>query len=212
MSESRPVPSLPTARSATALAPGATPTVPTSLGSAATIPADADGDGVPDSRDTCRTTAAGTANGCPPGQPTTLKAPSPAPEPVTPVVTVAPTDPDHDGRAGAADACPTVAARTANGCPLPALRSFRVTVARHSRRATARITASGAATVALRIQRRRCHGGRCGWQSVAARTQSGAAGRARLSRQLRRGRYRATVRLRSAAGAAPRSARAFRVR
>jgi hypothetical protein len=64
--------------------------------------------------------------------------------------------------------------------------------------------------VALRIDRRRCRDGRCGWHAVAARAEAGAA--ARLSRRLPAGRYRATVQLQSAAGTAPTQARAFRVR
>jgi thermitase len=136
-----------------------------------------------------------------------------APAPVAAAAPIAvPADPDADGRAGAADACPAVRAATLDGCPLPAVVSFRVSVPRHSRRATATVRADRAATVALRIERRRCARSRCRWQRVAARTVASRSGRASISRRLARGRYRATAALRSRAGAARPRRRAFHVR
>jgi hypothetical protein len=57
---------------------------------------DRDGDGKPDTTDTCPDVAAATADGCP-----------------------APTDVDGDGVPDTSDACPMVAAATADGCPIP---------------------------------------------------------------------------------------------
>ena len=93
--------------------------------------------------------------------------------------------------------------------PIPAVVSFRVQ--RHGRRATASARADRAATLSLRIERRRCSGTHCAWHTVAAHTVKGRT-RASLSRRLAGGRYRAMVAVRSTAGAARPRQRAFTVR
>ena len=203
------------------------------LAQAGPIPADADEDGVPDARDStprgadadgdgvgrlddaCPAVAARTANGCPaPAAPTTPTRTSPTRAPTTvaaPAAPAAPADPDGDGRTGSADACPAEHATTPNGCPVPKVRTLRVSVAHRTRRTTARAQADRAATVTLGIERRRCAHGRCRWTRVASRT-AGNRSRATLTRRLARGRYRAVVMLRSAAGTSRPKRHAFRVR
>src|SRR5206468_55753 len=76
--------------------------------------------------------APGTANGCPATPtptPAPIVTPTPTPTPTpsaTPIPTATPTpkpipvaDRDGDGRSDPLDACPTVFARTSDGCPLP---------------------------------------------------------------------------------------------
>jgi hypothetical protein len=122
-------------------------------------------------------------------------------------------DLDGDGRPDDADACPTEAAATLDGCPLPRVRSLRVRLARHHR-VSARVRTDRAATIAVRIDRRSCrahhHHRRCRYRRVAARTASGR--RATLARRLSPGRYRVTVLLTSAAGRGATVHRALRVR
>ena len=60
---------------------------------------------------------------------------------------------------------------------------------------------AGDASLSLGIERRRCSGTRCAWHTVAAHTVKGRM-RASLTRRLAGGRYRATVAVRSTAGAA----------
>jgi thermitase len=129
--------------------------------------------------------------------------PDPPAQPVAPSVP-APDPPDVPTPAVAAAAtAPFVHAAA------PAVVSF--SVRRHGRRATATARASRAATLSLRIERRRCSGARCGWRTVAAHTVKGRT-RASLTKRLSGGRYRATVAVRSAAGAAKPRQRAFTVR
>jgi subtilisin family serine protease len=138
-------------------------------------------------------------------EPEPALAPPPAP-PAPPVVPIVPaTDPPDVPRpaVAAAATAPVVHAT------VPAVVSFRVR--RHGRRATATARANHAATLQLRIERRRCSGARCAWRTVAAHTVKGRTS-ASLSKRLAGGRYRATVALRSAAGAAKPRQRAFTVR
>jgi thermitase len=110
-------------------------------------------------------------------------------------------------------AAPTPAAPVATSpvvhAAIPAVVSFHVQ--RHGRRATASARADRTATLSLRIERRRCSGTRCAWHTVAARTVKGRT-RASLTRRLAGGRYRATVAVRSTAGASKPRQRAFTVR
>ena len=92
---------------------------------------------------------------------------------------------------------------------VPAVLSFRVR--RHGHRATATARANRAATLSLRIERHSCSRTRCAWRAVAAHTVKGRT-RASLTKRLSGGRYRATVAVRSAAGAAKPRQRAFTVR
>jgi subtilisin family serine protease len=151
------------------------------LALAGPIPADADGDGVADP---------------PPAAVAVPPTPAPASAPV----------------AGTPDPPDVVAPVAAAAAPVvPAVVSFRVQVPRHGRRAIATVRADRRATLALRIERRRCSGKRCAWRTVAAHTVAGAT-HASLSKRLVRGRYRAMLGLRSNAGAAKPRQRAFAVR
>ena len=155
------------------------------LALAGPIPADADGDGVADPA------------------PAVVAAPvaPPAAPAAPPVVATTPDPPDV-----AAASAPVIA----TGAAIPTVVSFRVQVPRHGRTATATARASRSATLALRIERRRCAGARCAWRTVAARTVNGRTS-ASLRKRLARGSYRATVALRSSAGAAKPRRRAFAV-
>jgi thermitase len=166
---------------------------------------DTDGDGVPALDDRCPTQAGPAGNhGCP--VPATTPAPTPT---ATPVATSTPVaDTDHDGRLDSADACPTEPALTPTGCPVPALRSLKVS-ARH-RRLSARVRADRFATITVRIERRSCRRHHCRYRRVASKRASGR--RTTLARKLRRGRYRVTVRLSSAAGRGKTVRRTVRVR
>jgi thermitase len=158
------------------------------LALAGPIPADADGDGVAD----------------PPPAPSAPPPPAAAPAPAPLPVAATPDPPDVP--------VPPAVARVAAPAPaVPAVVSFRVNVPRHSRRATATVRADRSATLALRIERRRCSGRHCAWRTVAAHTVK-ARTHASLSKRLARGRYRATLALRSKAGAAKPRQRAFAVR
>jgi subtilisin family serine protease len=139
-------------------------------------------------------------------------APAPTATPTAPAAsTSAPvqaTDTDGDGRADAVDACPTLPAATATGCPVPQLRALRVS-ARH-RTVAATVRADRFAQISVRLERRTCRRHRCAYRRVAAKTA--VARGTTLSRRVGRGRYRVTVRLSSAAGAAAAVRRAIRVR
>jgi subtilisin family serine protease len=132
-------------------------------------------------------------------EPTPTPTPTPAPAPVVPAPD--PPSPPAPAIAAAATAPVTPA--------IPAVVSFRVK--RHGRRATASARADRAATLSLRIERRRCAHARCAWRTVAAHTVKGRRS-ASLSKRLAAGRYRATVAVRSRAGAAQPRRRAFAVR
>lgn len=148
---------------------------------------DRDGDGRLNTADGCPDQAAATATGCPPG-----------------------TDRDGDRRIDSADACPTERAATRNGCPLPALTSLSAKVKR--RTATVRVRADRAATVRVTILRKRCRRGDCRWVRAARRTVVARDGSAKVTlRRLRRGRYRAVVKLSSRAGRGAAAVRRFRI-
>jgi thermitase len=195
------------------------------VASAAHPPAsDGDADGIADANDRCPAVSApGTATGCPPAiadrdgdgvadaadrcptQPGAGGCPAPA----------APADRDGDGRVNALDACPTEAAATVDGCPVPALRSLKVSVVKRKRRATAIVRVDRRATVAFRLERRVCktpRRTRCGWRTVATRAAVSKHDRARFVRRLARGSYRLTVRLSSSAGHTGPRRKAFSVR
>lgn len=129
----------------------------------------------------------------------------------TPVATPSPpSDLDGDGAPDVTDACPTVAAHTVDGCPLPVLVSVHVSVTRH-RRVTVHVRGRYAARVTLRIQRRVCgaHGG-CRLRRVSWSTAVGTS--ARIARRVRAGRYRVTAGLVSPVGHSRSARRSVRVR
>jgi thermitase len=158
------------------------------LARSGTIALDADEDGEPDADDPTPRGAAASVAPAPPAAAPAPPAPAPAARTSAPAPAPAPAD------------------------PLPKLRSLRVAVARRTRRVTASARADRAATLALRIDRRRCTRGHCRWSAVAARTVTSAAGRASLSRRLAGGRYRVTATPRSRAGTGRAQRRGFRVR
>lgn len=84
------------------------------------IPADTDGDGIPDSQDACpNQSAPNTPNGCPPGSnppPNQPVQPQPVPNQPQPL----PQDSDGDGLPDGQDQCPNLAgSESTGGCPLP---------------------------------------------------------------------------------------------
>jgi subtilisin family serine protease len=132
-----------------------------------------------------------------------------------PVVVKPPADSDKDGILDTADACDFEYAKTANGCPLPAVTELSTRVKkRHGKRsATISVRASRAAIVEVTLQRRTCHSGKCRWVRVTRRTTGTAAGQAAVTvRRLKRGRYRAVVVLSSGAGRAAAERHRFTVR
>jgi hypothetical protein len=169
-------------------------------------PSDADGDGIPDLSDGCpRVSAPGTADGC-----------RVAVTPQTPVTVTPTADRDGDGRSDSLDACPTEAAHTADGCPVPGVRSLSVAVAKRTRRATATVRADRPATVAMRIERRTCkvvkHIERCRWTVVASAARVTTGAPVRIVKRLARGSYRVRVTLTGSAGRARPTTKAFTVR
>jgi thermitase len=140
--------------------------------------------------------------------------PTPTPTPTTtpttqPVATPAPpADGDADGIADAADSCPTEAAATATGCPVPTVRTLHLS-ARH-RTLAARVRADRFAQITVRFERRTCRKHHCRYRRVAVKTA--VARGTKLSRRVRRGSYRVTVRVASAAGRAAAVRRSIRVR
>jgi hypothetical protein len=149
--------------------------------------------------DVCPRVKAFTPNGCP----VVVK---PPPKPV---------DSDKDGILDTADACRFEYAKTANGCPLPAVTELSVRVKKRNgkRNATVSLRASRDATAQVTIQRRKCKYGKCRWVRVTRRTTATIAKQARVTaRRLKRGRYRAVVVVSSAAGRAAAETQRFRVR
>jgi thermitase len=170
---------------------------------------DTDGDGVPDGADGCRTIPGpGTADGCP-VQPQLPPVPPTAP---AGNATGSP-DADGDGRSDSLDACPTERAATADGCPLPRLRTLKVTRVKRAHSVRVRVEVDRAAMVRLKLERRTCaaHGKRCRWRTAGSDAKAATSGTASFTRRLARGRYRATVRLSSSAGHAPPATRAFKL-
>ena len=149
--------------------------------------------------DVCPRVKAFTPNGCP-----VVK-----PPPVTPA------DSDKDGILDTSDACRFEYAKTANGCPLPAVTELSVRVKkRHGKRnATVAVRASRDAMAQVTVQRRKCAHGKCRWVRVKRRTTATVAGLAKVTvRRLKRGQYRAVVVVSSAAGRAAAETQRFRVR
>jgi thermitase len=144
--------------------------------------------------------------------PTPTPTPSPTTQPVstpaTPAPPAAPVDGDGDGVVDSSDACPGEPGATATGCPVPKVRTLRVS-ARH-RKLAATVRADRFAQISVRFERRTCRKHRCRYHRVAGKTA--VARRTTLSRRVRRGSYRVTVRLASAAGRAGAVRRTIRVR
>jgi subtilisin family serine protease len=145
--------------------------------------------------DVCPRVKAFTPNGCP----AVVK---PPPKPA---------DSDKDGILDTSDACRFEYAKTANGCPLPAVTALSTRVKKRS--ATISVRASRDAIVQVTIQRRKCQHGKCRWVRVTRRTTATVAAQATVTvRRLKRGKYRAVVVLSSAAGRAAAETHRFRVR
>jgi hypothetical protein len=163
---------------------------------------DDDGDGridAPAGPDVCPRVKAFTPNGCP----VVVKPPA------------KPADTDKDGILDTADACRLEYARTANGCPLPAVTELSARAKkRHGKRsATISVRASRPAIVQITIERRKCSRGKCRWARVTRRATGTVAGKATVTvRRLKRGQYRAVVVVSSAAGRAAAETQRFRVR
>jgi thermitase len=157
---------------------------------------DPDGDSKPEVDDQCPTQYGTGADGCPVVTP-------PPPPPVD-------RDRDDDGVADDVDRCPLEKAATRTGCPVPAFAALSTT--RRKRTVTISVRADRAATVTVTVKRKKC-GTKCRWVRVARRVVESADGRAKVTlRRLRKGSYRATVRLSSEAGTSPARTTGFRVR
>jgi thermitase len=170
--------------------------------------ADADGDGVGAMDDACPAQAGPASNGGCPVSPAPTATTPPPPVSAPPAAPAA--DGDRDGLADNADACPGEPAATATGCPVPRVRTVRLTVARH-RVLAATVRADRFAKISVRLERRTCRKHhRCRYRRVAAKTA--VARSATLSRRVTRGAYRVTVRVSSAAGRATAVRRSIRVR
>jgi subtilisin family serine protease len=156
--------------------------------------ADLDGDGWGALDDQCPD-AYGSVRGCP------------APPPVTPPTTGTPDDADGDGVTGASDACPSIAAATRDGCPLPQVASVSARVKNHS--ATVSVSTSRTATVRMAVERKR---GR-GWVRVSRTTLVTSGNRARVTvRRLRRGAHRVRISVSTSSGSGTPVTKGFRVR
>jgi thermitase len=166
------------------------------MAAAGTVPADANGDGVPDTLQAPVT---------PTPTPTPAPSPIPTPAPVsTPIPTPAPpADRDGDGRPDSSDLCPGEYATTITGCPVPGWRSLKAKLDKRHHRVKVTVATSRAATVTIKLQRRVCNakGKHCKWRTVSSVSKASRGDRAVFtSRKLARGRYRLTVRLASPAG------------
>jgi subtilisin family serine protease len=168
---------------------------------------DTDGDGVPNGQDACPTVPATTYSGCP--APATV-----TPAPGTTLPTADPGDADRDGRADALDLCPNEAAATSTGCPVPGLRSLSVKPSKRKHRATIRISTTRSATVAVKVERRVCNkrGKKCRWRKAYSAAKVSKGNKATFTvRKLAVGRYRVAVKLSSPAGRAKQARKAFKV-
>jgi subtilisin family serine protease len=141
--------------------------------------------------------------------PTPPPSPTPTAPPVSnPVPPVAPADRDGDGVVDTFDSCPGEPAATATGCPVPKVRALKVSARHRTLKATVR--ADRLAQISVRFERRSCRRHHCRYRRVAGKTA--AARRTTLSRHVRRGAYRVTVRVRSGAGRSRAVHRTIRVR
>ena len=149
---------------------------------------DADGDGKPLLDDVCPNQYGTLANGC--------AAPTPAPP-----------NTDGDALPDSSDTCPTVAASTPNGCPLAQVASLSAKA--KQRKATIRVSTSGAATVRITVERKK--GGR--WVRVTRKTivVSGTHASLKVSR-LKRGTHRVRISITSSGGSGNSVSKTFRVR
>jgi subtilisin family serine protease len=137
--------------------------------------------------------------------------PTPTRTPTPPTTVIA--DRDRDGRSDQLDACPTEPAATANGCPVPRLRSIKVSK-RKRHKVRVRVVTDRAATVAFKLERRVCNrkGKRCRWRATATDAVGTRRNAASFSsRTLRKGRYRIAVRVSSSVGQAKLQRKSFRI-
>jgi len=155
---------------------------------------DVDGDGWGEIDDDCDTTY-GTVKGCP------------APPPVVPPVTAPVDDADGDGVTGASDQCPSKAAATRDGCPLPQVSAVAAKAKNHS--ATVTVETTRRATVRVTVETKR---GRK-WKRVARKRLVTSGTRARVKvTGLRRGVHRVRISVSSSSGTGEPVTKGFRVR
>lgn len=175
---------------------------------------DADRDSWPNGIDVCPSQA-GTANGCPDadgdGRSNTSDACPTVPAQTANGCPVPPPNGDGDSLIDAQDACPGEMAFTANGCPVPALTKLSAAVKKRGARRWVVVRARTTRAAVVRIIVQRKSGRR--WVKIKRRTLSTRANRVALTvRRLRRGRHRVVVAVYSNAGSGTTATRRFIVR